>query len=193
MVESDGLAEVEIATGKVVRRTPVPGSRALNDIAVAVDGSVYLSDSLAHTLFRVAGGNVEAWLKGPEIERPNGLHLVGGRLVVGNNGDGRLKSVDLSTKEVRTVADLGTGIIDGIESDANGNLLVSHFEGRLFRVTPAGEVTKLLDTSLLEIPVRYAQHGIQPAGGSPAGRRSHRPERSAQGRKRERPCDCEAP
>jgi len=25
----------------------------------------------------------------------------------------------------------------------------------------------------------YAQHGLQPAGGSPAGRRSHRPERSA--------------
>ncbi|KAA0250515.1 MAG: hypothetical protein EDX89_22685 [Acidobacteria bacterium] len=153
VAESGGLAEVEIATGKVVRRTAVPGAVLLNDVAVAGDGTVYLSDSGTNTLFRIRGGAVEAWLAGGEVERPNGLHLLAGRLLVGNNGDGRVKSVDLVTKEVRTVADLGPGIIDGIEADAAGNLLVSHWEGRLWRLAPSGQLTKLLDTTAVDLPL----------------------------------------
>ena len=156
-VETGGVAEIEIATGRLLRRIEVPGAVALNDIAVAQDGTIYLSDPGANALFRIASGKAEEWLKGSEIARPNGLHLLGGRLVVGNNGDGRVKSVDLATKEVRTIASLGAGIIDGIESDSAGNLLVSHNEGRLFRITPSGEpasrVTKLLDTSVRGIPL----------------------------------------
>ncbi len=152
-VETGGIAEIEISSGRILRRTAVPGAVALNDIAVASDGGAYLSDSAANVLFRVFEGKAEEWLKGDAIERPNGLHIHGDRLFVGNNGDGRLKSVDLVTKEVRTVADMGDGIIDGIESDAAGNLLVSHVEGRLFRITPSGNVQKLLDTSVLGIPL----------------------------------------
>jgi sugar lactone lactonase YvrE len=37
--------------------------------------------------------------------------------------------------------------MDGIKIDKDGNYLISHWEGRLYRVTPSGEVTKLLDTS----------------------------------------------
>lgn len=150
-VESGGLAVVELATGRLLRRIAVPGG-GLNDLAVAEDGTVYVSDSRADTVFRVRDGVAEAWLKGPEIGRPNGLHLDGGRLLVGNNADGCVKAVDVATREVRTVARLGAGTIDGIETDAAGNLLVSHNEGRLFRITPAGEVTRLLDTTVVGLP-----------------------------------------
>jgi hypothetical protein len=157
VVETGGIAEIEIATGKLLRRIEVPGAVALNDLAVAKDGTIYLSDSGGNALFRIASGKAEEWLRGDEIARPNGLHLLGSRLIVGNNGDGCVKSVDLATKEVRTIADLGAGIIDGIESDAAGDLLVSHNEGRLFRITPSSEskstVTKLLDTSVRGVPL----------------------------------------
>ncbi|MBI5440629.1 MAG: SMP-30/gluconolactonase/LRE family protein, partial [Deltaproteobacteria bacterium] len=152
-VETGGVVEIEIASGTVLRRIAVPSAVALNDIAVGKDGTVYLSDPGANALFRIVSGKAEEWLKGVEIARPNGLHLLGGRLIVGNNGDGRVKSVDLETKGVRTVADLGAGIIDGIESDGTGNLLVTHNEGRLFRITPSGAVTKLLDTSVRGVPL----------------------------------------
>jgi hypothetical protein len=156
-VETGGVAQIEIATGKVLLRVEVPGAVALNDLAVAKDGTIYLSDPGANALFRIVSGKAEEWLKGGGIARPNGLHLLGGKLIVGNNGDGRVKSVDLGTKEVRTIADLGAGIIDGVESDAAGNLLVSHSEGRLFRITPSDgttkRVTKLLDTSVRGIPL----------------------------------------
>ncbi len=160
-VETGGVARIEIATGKLLGRIEVPGAVALNDIAVAKDGTIYLSDPGANALLRIVSGKAEEWLKGGEIARPNGLHLLGGKLFVGNNGDGCVKSVDLATKEVRTVADLGAGIIDGVESDAAGSLLVSHNEGRLFRITLPGEakgegnarITKLLDTSVRGIPL----------------------------------------
>jgi sugar lactone lactonase YvrE len=66
-------------------------------------------------------------------------------LLVGNNGDRSLKAVDPSTLEVTTVARLGPGIIDGIASDADGNYIVSHWEGRVYRISPAGEKVTLLD------------------------------------------------
>ncbi len=151
VVESGGLAELELATGKLLRRIAIPGG-GLNDLAVSEDGTVYVSDFRAGAILRVREGASEVWLKGPQIGRPNGLHLDGGRLLIGNNADGCVKSVDLETREVRTVARLGAGTIDGIEKGAAGNLLVSHNEGRLFRITPAGEVTRLLDTTVIGLP-----------------------------------------
>ncbi len=150
-VESGGLAVLDLPTGRLVRRIAISGV-GLNDLAVADDGTVYVSDSRADTILRVRDGAAEVWLKGPEVGRPNGLHLHGGRLFVGNNADACVKSVDVATREVRTIARLGAGTIDGIETDAAGNILVSQNEGRLFRISPAGEVTRLLDTTVPGLP-----------------------------------------
>ena len=67
---------------------------------MAEDGTVYVSDFRADTIFRVRDGVSEVWQKGPEVARPNGLHLAGGRLLVGTNADGCVKSVDVATREV---------------------------------------------------------------------------------------------
>jgi sugar lactone lactonase YvrE len=150
-VESGGLAVLDLPTGRLVRRIAISGV-GLNDLAVADDGTVYVSDSRADTILRVRDGAAEVWLKGPEVGRPNGLHLHGGRLFVGNNADACVKSVDVATREVRTIARLGAGTIDGIETDAAGNILVSQNEGRLLRISPAGEVTRLLDTTVPGLP-----------------------------------------
>ena len=149
VVEPTGLAVVEIATGKLLTRHPVPGSAFLNDVAEGPDGALYLSDSRRSVIYRFADLKVEEWLSGPEIARPNGLHVLGNELWVGNNGDGCLKAVDLKTKKIRTAAHLGQGILDGIEAERDGSILVSHNEGRLFRVARDGKVTKLLDTTVV--------------------------------------------
>lgn len=163
VVEPAGLAVVELSTGKLLTRHPIPGAAFLNDIAAGPDRALYLSDSRRGVIYRFADLIAEEWLSGPEIGRPNGLHVLGNELLVGNNGDGRLKAVDLKTKEVRTVAALGQGIIDGIEDDGKGALLVSHNEGRLFRVTLDGKVTKLLDTTV--VGVSLANFAFLPEAG----------------------------
>jgi len=147
-VEIGGIVEIDIKAARVVARHPIPGAVALNDITADASGALFVSDFRKGVIFRLAAGQSEDWLKGPEVSRPNGVWVEGGKLYWGNNGDGSLKSADLATKEVRSIARLGQGILDGISGDGEGNILISHNEGRLFRVTPGGEVALILDTSV---------------------------------------------
>jgi sugar lactone lactonase YvrE len=151
IVERDAVAVVDLETGRIEGRHTLQGARFPNDIAMTPDGVIYVSDSAGGTLFRIADGEVEPWLKDDALEAPNAIFVHDGRLLVGTGGDHALKSIDLATKEIRTIVTFGDGFIDGIKVDGSGNYLVSHWEGRLYRVTPSGDVTKLLDTSAPEI------------------------------------------
>jgi sugar lactone lactonase YvrE len=150
-VERTGIAEIDIPSAKIVRRTAVPGAAFLNDIAVAENGDVFVSDSRRGSVFRISGEKAEEWLTGPALGSPNGICLFEGRLVIGTNSDGCLKTADLGTREISTLVNLGQGIIDGIAPDGEGRLLVSHNEGRLFRVSPDGRVETVLDTTAVRM------------------------------------------
>ena len=56
----------------------------------------------------------------------------------------------VKNKIVRVITTLPAGIIDGIKVDKNGNYIVSHGEGRIFRVSPAGDFSKILDVTGLQ-------------------------------------------
>ena len=151
--ERTGIAEIDIATASITRRTPIAGAGLLNDIAIADNGDVYVSDSQADRIYRVAGGQVEAWVSGLAIASPNGVLAQRGRLVVGTNGDGCVKAVDLASRQVAIIANLGAGLIDGIADDGAGGLLVSHHEGRLWQIAPDGVVRMVLDTTSIRMPI----------------------------------------
>jgi sugar lactone lactonase YvrE len=113
---------------------------------VAVDraGNFYVSDTAGGTVFRHAAGKLEPWLK--DLNRPNALLCEKKRLLVGQNET--LVAVDLATRTVQELARFETGAnIDGIEPDGRGGYLVGDHGGRLFRISPQGEKTLLLDTS----------------------------------------------
>jgi sugar lactone lactonase YvrE len=151
-VERAALAEIDIPSGKVIARHALPAPVFPNDAAAdPISGHVFISDSGKNTIYRFDGAKVEPWLAGADIPQPNGLLVHGGLLVVGTTGDGALKAVDIATKSVSLLARLGTGIVDGIALDGDGNYLVSHNQGRLFRVMPSGVVTKILDTTTVQM------------------------------------------
>ena len=144
------LVEIDIATGAIVDRHDVPEGHAfLNDLAVDRDGRLYLSDTsrdwAAADIYRFEDGAVETWIEGYDLHRSNGLLVDEDRLVVGSVGEGLLKSLDLESRRMETIAALGAGVIDGIRADGRGGYLVSHWEGKIFRVTAVGEVVELLD------------------------------------------------
>ena len=122
-------------------------------VAVADNGDIFVSDSRKNCIYKVSGGRAEEWLSGTSIPAPNGVHVLKGKLFVGTNGDGCLKAVDLATKDVSILANLGVRTIDGLEADREANLLVSHNEGRLFRVSPDGRVETILDTTALRMNI----------------------------------------
>jgi len=148
VAERAGVAEIDTRTGEVVAHHALPEPGFPNDTAIGPDGTIYVSDSRKHLIYRGKDGQFEEWVGGPEIASPNGLHVFGEKLLVGNNGDNSVKAVDLATGEVTTFVRLGQGIIDGLTDDGAGNILVSHWEGRIYRVSPSGEVERLLDTSV---------------------------------------------
>ncbi len=144
VVERKALVEIDIASGEVTARHPLPEAGFLNDIAVAGE-AVFVSDSRAGIVYSYSDGVFEVFLSGEQMADPNGLHAADGTLYIGNNRDGTVRAVEIADGSMRTFASLGPGIIDGIESDGSGGILVSHWEGRLYRVSLDGEVLRLLD------------------------------------------------
>ena len=146
IVERGGLTEADAGSGKIVRRTRIEGARFPNDVAVDSAGIAYVSDFAGNAIYKVANGSAEIWLKGPEISAPNGLYVDGNRLIIGNSGDQCLKAADLATRVVTSIVRLGPGTIGGIEPDGRGRWIVSHSEGEVYRIDPAGVLETLLDT-----------------------------------------------
>lgn len=145
-VERDALAEIDADTRAIVARHPLPGAAFPNDVAVAPDGGVFVSDSATASIYRLANGTVEVFIRGEEIAKPNGLLADGGRLVVATNGDGCLKEIDLATRRVTPIMRFGPGILDGVRSDGRGGLLVSQWEGVVWHLRADGRVEVLLDS-----------------------------------------------
>jgi sugar lactone lactonase YvrE len=144
-VEPRQLVVIDIPTAQILQRYPAQTAAALNDVAIAENGDVYVSDSRGSAIFRLADGRFEEWLRSPDVIQPNGVLVGDGQLIVVTNGDRALKTIDLTTKALRVIATLHRGFLDGVDADGAGNYLVSYNEGMLLRVTPQGDVTTLLD------------------------------------------------
>ncbi len=143
------LVEIDVNTTEILSRYRVPGASFLNDIIMDENGQIYISDTTqapwSADIYRCKDGTCDVWSKGSDLHRSNGLYIHDGKLVVGNSGDAQLKTVDLDTGCIQSIACLGAGIIDGIRVDRDGNYLVSHWEAKTYLISPSGTVVEVLD------------------------------------------------
>jgi sugar lactone lactonase YvrE len=148
VTDIDELVEIDLETGQILCRYPADGAGFLNDVTIDKNGNVYVSDmsSKNSVIYKLVQNKMVAWLKGPEISRPNGLYAQRDTLIVGNSGDGSLKAVILATREISIIAEIGSGI-DGVQSDGKGNYFISDWRGKTSFVTSSGHVTVLMDTT----------------------------------------------
>jgi sugar lactone lactonase YvrE len=144
VVERRNVAEIDLETGKILNRHPLPQPMFPNDIAIDKKGNMYVSDTRKGAIDHFVNGKFEEWLKVGDLANINGLCVDKGKLICGISSDHSLKSIDLKTKAISTIVRFGEGLMDGIKVDQNGNYLISHYEGRIYRVTPDGQFTKLL-------------------------------------------------
>jgi sugar lactone lactonase YvrE len=150
VTERRNLTEIDLETGLILNRHPIPDADFPNDLAVDAEGNIYISDTrpsshIDSRIYRFKDGAFEVWLN-DEIIRANGLFVHGDYLLVGNTGDGKLKAVHLRDKTVSDIVNLGVGVVDGIRVDSRGNYLVSHWEGQTYVISPQGDVVEILDT-----------------------------------------------
>ncbi len=144
VVERRNVAEIDMETGKIVTRHALLQPGFPNDIAIDKQGNIYVSDSQKGAVYKFVDDKFEEWLSGKELGGINGLCVHKDKLIVGITSDHSLKAVDLKTKAIGTIVRFGEGVMDGIKVDQDGNFLISHYEGRIYRVTPDGKFTKLL-------------------------------------------------
>lgn len=153
----DELVEVDIASGEVLAKYAAEGALFLNDVTVAMDGDVFVSDMNTSRVYRLHDGMLEIWLEGDAIQSPNGLYAEADRLLILANGTGAenagsmryVMAIDYETKTVTPVKDeVGIGGLDAIKPDGAGGYYLSDWgAGKLFHFTESGGATELLTVS----------------------------------------------
>jgi len=152
------LVVINTQQHKIIKRYKDSNAVFLNDVAAAGDGTVYVSDMMTNTIYRLHDDKFEPWIQSDELEQPNGLLVEGNNLIVGSWGNmtegegfatkiaGHLKTIDISTKKISSLGNkTPAGNLDGVESDGKGNYFVTDWmQGKLLHITPKGKATTLV-------------------------------------------------
>ena len=158
---SSALFKYDLATGKLVKAYWVQnkdGKHLLNDVAVTAAGDVFVTDSDAATVWRLAPGadSLEVFVGPGSFLYPNGIALAPDekRLYVADYKHG-LSVVDVATKTVRSLpfpAGVSTAGIDGLYAVGGDLVAVQNGAGRerivRYRLDPSGE--RILKLEVLE-------------------------------------------
>ncbi|AXG71252.1 hypothetical protein KORDIASMS9_03509 [Kordia sp. SMS9] len=151
------LVEADLETGKVLKTHTTEGTQFLNDVNVASDGTVYVSDTANSTIFALKkDGTFSAWLQSDALEHPNGLLQVKTNMYVAAWGNmvgpegkqkqsGNLLKVDMATKEITKVSKDTLGNLDGVQIYDTEKLIISAWKtGKIMTINNKGDVKDIL-------------------------------------------------
>lgn len=143
------VVKISVKTGEVLKKITIAGAKCLNDIAINKNGIVYVSDTFNSSIYRINKDKYRTFLKGQNLESPNGLLIKDEMLYVASWGltkdwstktPGRLYAINLKNKKITYITSEPLGNLDGLEFDKDGNFLVSDWvSGKVFRVTRTGD------------------------------------------------------
>ncbi|MHA4738246.1 SMP-30/gluconolactonase/LRE family protein [Dyadobacter sp. MSC1_007] len=136
------VVEIDVKSGKILKKHEVPGAKFLNDLTIDSEGNIYVSDSDTKKVHLLKDGQVSTYYE--DLTRPNGLLAVGSDLLIADSGT--LKRLS-ATKEITVVAEGMDKSTDGIEQVRPGEYIVSSWAGVVYYVKSDGTTEKLLDTS----------------------------------------------
>lgn len=165
----DELVEIDIHGASVKNRYAIEDAGFMNDVDVAANGSVFVSDMAKNRIYKMANNQIEIWLENEILESPNGVYVEGDFLIVGTWGvmtdgfatevPGHMMIISIADKKV---SDIGTGTpignLDGVESDGkDGYTVTDWLNGKLFHVDLEGNAVELLDLNQGSADHEYVQ------------------------------------
>lgn len=160
VTEMTQVAEIALATGKILNRYPIEGAKFLNDIAIDTKkGVIYVTDSNDSKVWAITNGKASLVLAGEPLKGTNGLLFEADQLLIGN-GDGSLLSLNPATKKLSTIAKVSGGI-DGIAALGNKTYMVTEWAGKIWYIHADGKTELKIDTSPQKIS--SADIGYNPA------------------------------
>lgn len=149
VTDIDTVRRFDLETGAPKGEIPISGATFLNDLSTAADGTVYLTDSgLQATASGLGPSGTDAVYaikadgkpvqiaSGDELGHPNGVLAVNGDIWVVSFGSNELYQLIDGMKS--NVSTLPKGSLDGLQRLANGDFLVSSWEGKAVYRGPAG-------------------------------------------------------
>jgi sugar lactone lactonase YvrE len=150
VADIDNVLIIDIASSKIEATLPAAGATFLNDVAVAPNGDVYISDTFAgNSIYRIQNGKIELWLKDEKLNCPNGLLVKGNEIIVASWGvitnqetfetavKGKLLSVSINNK---TIKDISGSFMngDGLVAYKDGYVVTDWAAGKVFFVDKKG-------------------------------------------------------
>ena len=167
VVDIDEIVGFELTAdgAQLQSRIRIDGAHALNDLATAPDGTIFVSDGSIYPyppdrpprIHMIKDGKPSIFIEGEDAGHvPVGLLVDGDRLIVGTSGrgvgvdaniaGGQLVAFDLKTKARTIVAtSIAVAEVSGIEAAEPGAYFVSDvLSRRLFHISRDGKVTTLV-------------------------------------------------
>ena len=153
------LVQIDIDSGKIIKRFNAPGSSFLNDVVADNQGNIYVSNTDTNTIYKLdmnpgnstSSPHLQAWLQNPQLNGPNGLHIgnIKNKLIVVSIGPvskpvGGIEVIDMRNKTITNLGEQGTtsplGGLDGIESDASNThyYVTDNPAGKVYAVNADG-------------------------------------------------------
>jgi len=152
------VRQFDAKSGEPKGEIKIDGATFLNDVAVAPDGGVYVTDSGLDASFKSTGtdavyhiakdGKVKALIKDKKLGGPNGVAAGDkGSVWVVTFGSGEIYTVDAKGKK-GAAQKPPKGQLDGVIPLEGGELLVSSWEGAtVYRGKPGGEWKALVENA----------------------------------------------
>jgi len=148
VTDIDRVVEISLSTGKILKEYRNAKSKSLNDVCVASNGRVYVSDDSGDCIFYVGKDSLEVLVQSKDLGSMNGIYASGNLLYLGSKGN--FISVDQKTKVI-TVLQEKVGYLDGIEQVSPNVFVTSDWSGHVQLIRVGKGVEKLLDTTPLKI------------------------------------------
>ena len=148
VTDIDRVVEISLSSGKILKEYRNAKSKSLNDVSVAPNGRVYVSDSEGDCIFYVGQNSLEVLLQSDELSGMNGIIANGDLLYLGSKEN--LISVNQKTNAI-TVLQEKVGYLDGIEQLAPTVFVTSDWQGHVQLIRLGKGVEKLLDTTPMKI------------------------------------------
>lgn len=151
VADIDELIEIDTGNGRIKRRLKAAGAKLLKDVTVTSNGTVFVSDQITNTIWRLQGESFTAWLSDPALENPTGLLFDQGQLLVASWGvmqpdfstitAGYLKTINLDTLAIAArFTPIPLGNLDGLVSDGKRGYIVSDYlRGNVFKIGADGQ------------------------------------------------------
>lgn len=146
VTDIDRLVMLDVTAGAILKTYQVPEPVYLNDVTVAANGIIYVSDNRNDKIYFLQNDSLQVFMEGASLQKPNGLYAEANRLAVGSTQSNALRFIDLQTKQITEVTN-GLGISDGVVPAGKGSYFVSDWNGRIFWINAKGEKKLLLDTT----------------------------------------------